>query len=430
MTQRIDQPAKGASPERATPVGSDGRDFGLLWAGQATHRIGTEIINLALPLLAVLVMSGTALQVSAIVAVAYLPSLLLGLPAGVLVDRWERRTVLVTADFGRCVVLGSIPLLVWLDAISFPILYVITFVSGVLTLLYDLAYQSMLPRIVSADQLPNANSRLEATRSVAAGLGPLAGGGLVQAIAAPAAILVSGLTYAVSGAFALFIRRVPGTPPAERAPFRTELAEGIRLVLRHPLQLRLAGTALTSNLFAAAIQALYVLFAARTLHLSPSLIGVTFAGGAVGAVAAALATRRIAGRSSPRGVVLSGLTVSGVGYLLVPAANEHSWLAAVAVLTLASALGQGGIVVLAARVMAWRQQITPGHLLARVISFTRTFAFGAMPLGALLGGALAELVGIRYALAVAALGMLSGTLWLIVAPRGLVAAPHDAREER
>jgi MFS family permease len=401
----------------APPAGlSRNRDFLLLWGGQSVSRLGTEVTQLAIPLVAVATLHGSALQVAAIVAIEYLPSLLFGLPAGVWVDRLESRLLLVLSDFGRFLALGAVPLMAALDVLTFAALYAAVFIVGVLTLLYDLAYQSMLPRVVAAADLLEANGRLEATRSVAAGVGPLVGGGLVQVLTAPLAVLADAVSYAVSGICAAFMRPAHDARPPEERAFRAELAEGIRAVWRDSLQRRLAATALTSNFFAAAIHAMYILYAFRELGLSPLLIGLTLAAGALGAVAAAFALKWVSRAANPATAVRTGLAVSALGYLLVPLADAEPRALAVTVLCAGSLLGQAGLVVVAARAMAWRQQITPLHLLGRVISVTRTLAFGILPLGALLAGMLADRAGVRTALVVAALGMLSACLWLVGAP--------------
>jgi Na+/melibiose symporter-like transporter len=426
-----DGPAGSVRLDTASPVAGlrGNRDFRLLWGGQSVSRLGTEVTQLAIPLVAVLTLHGTAVQIAAVTAVEFVPSLLFGLLAGVWVDRARRQRLLVVTDFGRFASVGAIPVIAWLHGLSFPLLYLLVFVTGTLTLLYDLAYQSVLPQVVASGDLIDGNSRLEATRSVAAGAGPLVGGTLVQLLSAPVAVVVDAISYAVSGSCAALMRPTPAATRGTSPRFRAELAEGIRAVRRDRLQLRLAGTAVTSNFFAAAIQALYVLYASRYLRLSPLLIGVTFGAGAIGAVAAAIAMSRAGGWPGPRAAVLSGLALSACGYLLVPVTGSGPKITTVVVLSVASLLGQGGMVVVAARAMAWRQQITPVHLLGRVISVTRTLAFGVLPVGAVSAGLLAEVAGVRTVLVIGALGMLAACGWLIAptlaADAGRSAADDD-----
>ena len=405
------------------------RDFRLLWGGQSVSSFGTQISALAVPLVAVLTLHGSPVQVAAVASVENLPSLLFGLVAGVWVDRLDCRRLMVITDLARCAALLAIPVLHAVGELNFPLLYMIIFVVGVLSLLYDLAYQSMLPTMLPADDLVDANGRLQASQSVAAGAGPLAGGGLVQLITAPLAVLADAGTYLVSAILALLMRDVPARPPAPRQAFRSELAVGVRAVLSDQRQARLTGTALTSNFFGAAVHALLVLYAVRQLHLSALAIGLAFAWGAVGAVIAMLALPRLGRRLSPLNSVLAGLVVSALGYLLMlTLAPGASYGAAVVLLSVSSLLSSTGMVIVGARAMAWRQEITPPATLARVISVTHTLAYGAVPLGALLAGALAEATSLRTALIAGTLGMLAAGLWLVGIPRARPVA-EPARPE-
>ncbi len=420
--------ARRAGPGRNSL--STHRDFRLLWGGQSVSNFGTQISALAIPLVAVLTLHGSPVQVAAIASVENLPSLLFGLVAGVWVDRLDCRRLMVITDLARCAALLAIPVLHATGSLNFALLYVIVFVVGVLSLLYDLAYQSMLPTMLAAEDLVDANGRLQASQSVAAGAGPLAGGGLVQLITAPLAVLVDAGTYLVSAACALLMRDVPARPPAPRRAFRSELAAGVRAVLGDQRQARLTGTALTSNFFGAAVHALLVLYAVRQLHLSALGIGLAFAWGAVGAVIAMLILPRLAGRLSPLNSVLAGLSLTALGYLLlVTLAQGAPRAVAVLLLSLSSLLGATGMVIVGARAMAWRQQITPPDMLARVISVTRTLSYGAVPLGALAAGGLAEVTSVRTSLIVGTVGMLVAGLWLVGMPRQAEPAAAAARPE-
>jgi Na+/melibiose symporter-like transporter len=234
-------------------------------------------------------------------------------------------------------------------------------------------------------------------------------------------MLVNAVGYGFSGICALLMRAVPALDRPDRRNFRAELVEGVQAVVRDPMQLRLASTAITSNFFAVAILALYVLYATQVLHLMPLLVGVSLAAGALGAVAMAFAMSYVASRLTPRVSIMSGLAVSAAGYLLMPALNGRNTVVSVVGLSLASFFGQGGLVLVRARAMAWRQEITPVHLLGRVVAVNRTAAFGVLPVSALLAGVVADTAGIRLTLMIGALGMLAACLWLI-AP--LPAAQH------
>ena len=401
-------------------------DFHPLWASQATARMGIEITRLAFPFVAAIGLDGSPMQVTAVAAVQYLPALLFGLPAGAWVDRMDRRVLLAVAGFGRFAALTVVALLFWLGMLTFPALYAGAFVVGICTLVHELSYQSVLPQLIGAEDLVTGNGRLEATRSVAAAVGPLVGGALIQAVSAAGALVSDAAFHALSGWSALRLRRSAMTRRVDPGRFRDELAEGLRTVLRDRVQFRLTAVTVSAYLVALAVQALYVLYGARVVHLSPLVIGVTFAAGAAGAVAVAVPMRRLSAWTSPRTAIVVGLSISAAGYLVIPLAPDGSTVAAAVVLSIASVLGQAGVVLVAAQAMAWRQRITPAHLLGRVISVSRSLAGAAIPISAILAGVLAELIGIRATLVLAGLGMIATSAWIVTPAAGATIAKEQA----
>ena len=211
-------------------------EFLKLWAAQAISQLGTQVTLLALPLAAILVLDATATEVALLGAVEVLPFLLFTLPAGVWVDRLPRRPILVVTDLARAVALASIPFAYALDGLTLPHLYVVAFTIGVLSVFFDVAYLAYLPSLVERRELGTANSKLEATRSAAQIAGPGAAGVLVEAISAPVAILVDGVSYLFS---ALFVWRIERPDRRERyvsprGRLLPQLKEGLSYVLRHP----------------------------------------------------------------------------------------------------------------------------------------------------------------------------------------------------
>ncbi|GCB47959.1 MFS transporter [Streptomyces sp. NL15-2K] len=402
------------------------RNFTLLWTGQSLSWIGTQITQLAIPLVAVELLDGSPLQVSMVLAAEFLPALLFGVFAGVWVDRLDRRTVLILTDIGRFLSLLAIPVLHWTGHLQFFYLYASVFLTGTLTVFYNAAYQALVPTVVAQEQLLEANGKLEMSRSIAQGAGPASGGVLVQALTAPVAVVADAATYLAS-AYAAFRMKVSAPRPerAEGGSFRTELAEGVRVVARHPIQWRLAVSAAWDNFFGAGILALFVYYTSRELDLSALLIGVVLASGVVGAVAASMLLRRFSVSAQPREMIIAGALVRGLGCLLVPLAGGPTALA-VLVLCLGQVLSQAGLVTLISSATTWRQMITPNHLLGRVVATSMSLLFGAIPLGAAGAGVLADATDTRTALFVAAVGTLTSAAWML----GLRPAPADAVDER
>ncbi|MEX0674806.1 MAG: MFS transporter, partial [Gaiellaceae bacterium] len=210
-------------------------DFLKLWSAESISQFGSQVTGLALPLLAVLVLEASAFEVSALFVIEFLPFILFALPAGVWVDRLRRKPILVIADIGRAVLLGSIPLAYLLDALHLGQLYLVGFLVGICTVFFDVSYQSYLPSLVARKQLVEGNSKLEISRSGAQLAGPGAAGGLIGAIGAPAAILLDAISFLVSAVFLFGIRKQEVLPEREegapRPSMLREAREGLGYVL-------------------------------------------------------------------------------------------------------------------------------------------------------------------------------------------------------
>ena len=192
-------------------------DFIKLWAGQTVSMVGSGITTIALPLTAVLVLDATPAQMGTMTAIGALPSLLLGLFAGAWIDRRRRRSILIAADVGRAALLMFIPIMAILDVLRIEYLYVVVFLTSLLSLFFSVAYGAFLPSLVSRDQLVEANSKLEVSRSIAEIVGPGLAGGLVQLLTAPIAIFADAVSFLLSGVFLGLIRtHEPNPLPAEK----------------------------------------------------------------------------------------------------------------------------------------------------------------------------------------------------------------------
>jgi Na+/melibiose symporter-like transporter len=268
------------------------RDFRRLWIGETVSLIASEVRELALPLTAILVLHADAADLGLLAAARFAPFLLFTLPIGALADRRRRRPMLILANVGRAMAIGSIPVLAAIGMLTMPALFVAAFAVGALTVLFDVTYISYVPVVVDRDQLIEANSRLQASASASAIGGPGIGGLLIQFLTAPVALVIDALSYVVS-ALNLALIRDPEQPPAPDPATRgmiTEVRDGFGMLFRHRSLRALAGVAGTYNLFSQWIVVLFVLFAVEELGLSSGLIGAILASGAVGAlIGAALA---------------------------------------------------------------------------------------------------------------------------------------------
>lgn len=401
------------------------RNFLMLWTGQSISRVGTQITQLALPLTAAMLLHGSPLQVSAMTAIEFLPAMLFGPIAGVWVDRLDGRQILIWTDIGRFLSLGSIPAAYAFGVLNFPILYTATFFTGLMSIIYDSAYQVLLPNLVDGEQLLDANSKLQMSQSIARGSGPALGGTMVQWLSAPVAVAVDAISYLASAVTAVLIK-VPhkGTKPPRR-PFFGEIVEGIRAIVTHPVRWRLSAAEATDNFFGSGMIALYAVFATRDLGLSAFLTGLIFAVGPLGAITASIVLSRSGRQDLPKETIIIGVLIRAVGFLLAPIATG-STVTITILLCVGQILSQAGLTTLAPASVTWRQVITPNHLLGRVLSSGMTLQYGTIPVGALFAGWLGELFGIRAALAVSAAGVFCTCLWLLGTHNPETAA-HDRR---
>ncbi len=375
--------------------------FMKLWAGQTVSQVGTQVTLLAMPLVAILLLHASAFEVGLLTAAEFAPFLIVGLPAGVWVDRLRRRPILIVSDVGRALTLGSIPLAQALHVLTLGQLYVVAFVSGVLTVFFDVAYQSYLPSLVERARLVEGNSKLEISRSGAQLAGPGIAGVLVQAVGAATAIVVDAVSYVVSVVFVSLIKgtEAPGDRTVPKRRMRTEIKEGLGYVFRHRLLRPIAACTAGANLVDSMILAVIVLFAVRQLHMSPGLIGLTFAIGNIGAVVGAIFAGAISRRIGVGPTIVLGAVTFCLPALLIPLAP--AWAPIPFLATALTLIGFGGVVYNVNQV-GLRQAITPERMLGRMNATMRFIVFGTLPVGAVIGGALGGSIGLRPTLWIAA----------------------------
>jgi MFS family permease len=391
------------------------RGFQRLWFGQSVSEFGSQVTTLAMPLAAVLVLHASAFQVGLLTTTGYAAFLLVGLPAGVWVDRLRRRPIMITADIVRTAVLASIPIAYGLGVLTLGQLYGVTFIQGIATVFFDVAYMSYVPGLVGRDHIVEANAKLQATVSLAQVSGPSASGFLIGLLSAPVAFVTNSATYVVSVLSLLAIREREPAPEATagRGNLRAEMAEGLRFVVRQPILRMIAGCTSTANLFSSAMVAISVVFLVRDIHLDASAIGLLTSlaaiGGTVGAFTCGVLRRRI---GSARLIWLS-MTVTAPFALLIPLTFPGP---GVILYGAGMFMSSFGAIVYNVHQASFRQMLCPPRLLGRMNATIRFIVWGTLPLGGLLGGALASWLGVRNALWVGAIGSALAPLWVIASP--------------
>jgi MFS family permease len=405
-------------------------DFRSLWAGQTASQFGEQASLIVLPLIAVLTRSADAAQLGVLRAVGQVPIVLFSLFVGAWVDRWRTRTVMMLADLGRTLALSACALAGLLGGLGLPALLLAAFVTGSLSVFFDVGYQASLMRLVQRRQLVQGNSALEGSRSAAQIGGAALGGLLVTLFPASIAAGSSAPFFALSF---LSIRRirhesVPERPQSPRRVWR-QVHEGLRFVGGNP-SLRTVGLASAAfQFFFAALMTIYLLFLARELHLAGSAIGLVLAATGPGAFLGSLLAARLPSRFGYGTVLVSAAALGDGAMLCVPALHGPAAVtipALVAVNFVFATFGQ----LVNVTVMAVRQAMTPEGMQGRAAA-TITFAgMGLTPLGSLLGGFLGQEWGLRTSLLAMAVGMMLSPALMALSPLARLGralpAPQDA----
>ncbi|MET8043826.1 MFS transporter [Micromonospora sp. NPDC005215] len=412
--------ATGAETVRATgaetaPVLHRDRRFRTFWIGQTISDFGDRISELALPLIAVTLLTATPVQVSILTALIWLPNLL-GLFLGAWVDqRTHKRRLLIIADLIRAAVLLSLPVVYLFDAITLTQLYLVALLTGAGAVLFAMARQAFFVALVPRSAYVDATSKLSMSRSLSFIAGPAVGGGLVQALSAPVAIVVDAVSFLGS---ALLLSRIPVTeppPPPRQTSTLGLVREGLVLVLRQPVLRAALGCTSTVNFFTFIASALLVLYASRELDLSAGAIGLAFGFGAVGGLAGAALAPRISraiglGRTAMIGAVLFPAPLA-----LTALVSGPTWTK-VAVLAAIELVSSVGVMLMDVNLNALLTAVTPDDARGRRAGAYGAVNYGIRPLGALVGGALGTTIGLRPTLVVAGLGGVLAVLWLLASP--------------
>lgn len=381
-------------------------DFMKLWTGQSISEFGSQVSGLAIPWVAAVVLHVSPFEFSLLGIFGLLPFVLFALPAGVWVDRLRRRPILIAGDSARAVLLATIPVSYAFDVLSIWQLFATSFVVGIFTVFFDVAYMSYLPALVDRTDLVESNAKLDLTVSVAQVAGPSVAGALIGAITAPYAIAVDAGSFLVSAGFVMRMGHrelVPERAETEPKPaMAREVMEGLRFLLSHRWLRPIAACTGSANYFLSLTFSVLLLYFTRVLHLSSLEVGAVFGVGSLGSVTAALVSPRLQ-RAIGVGRTIAYTPLLGVAFLAFPLAPRSFPLP---VLMFAELLFGFNVVGYNVAQRSLRQAITPARLQGRTNAAMRWLVWGTMPLGTLTGGAIATAFSLRAALWVGAIGML------------------------
>ena len=392
-------------------------EFMKLWAAQSISQLGDQITLLALPLVAVLTLDASAAQMGFLVAAELMPHLLFSLFAGVWIERVQRRRrLMIVADLGRAVLLGSIPLAAAMDVLSFPQLYGVAFCVGTFAVMFDISWSTLFITVVPRRDVVDANSKLSLSRSLSFVLGPSVAGFLVQLLTAPVTLLLDAFSYLGS---ALFLRRIRAQePPIEedgRESVLRSLRTGFAFVLRDEFIRPQLLCVATINLFNFVFHAIFVLYATRELGVNPGLLGLVLGAGAVGGIAGALVAVRLERLVGLGPAFTIGSVLFPLPLVLIPLASGTE-TTIVIMLGVAEFFCSVGVMILdvnAGSLMLFR---TPDRLRSRMSGTFRFVNYGIRPIGALIGGGLGTAIGLHTTLWIGVVGALAGVLWLVFSP--------------
>lgn len=382
-------------------------DFLRLWAGQTVAVFGMLVGQLALQFTAVVFLDATPLQVAALAICQLVPAFVVGLFAGVFVDRWPRKPILVVADLGRFVALATVPLAAMFDVLVVEQLYLVALEVSVLGVFFDVAYRSHLPSLIPRENLVEGNSKLSATESMAEVGGFGIAGWLTQWFTAPGALVVQCFAFLWSAYWIGSIKAVEerAAPAEADASVLRDLRHGLTFVLGHPVLRTIAIANGLLNFGFRMLSVVFLLYLTREVGFSAGVLGMIFAVGGATSLAGAVFADRI-GRIGGFGPgLVFALAMVALGALGMPLATSVS-IAGVGFLVANQLLTDPFWTIYNINELSLRQAITPPEMLGRMNATIRVVEFGAMLGGGVAGGLIGEFLGLREAL-FASVGVLS-----------------------
>jgi MFS family permease len=373
--------------------------FLRFWAGSSISTVGNQVTILALPWL-VLQLTQSPFQLGIVGALEFVPFLLFGLIVGVYADRWDRRKILLVADLVRFAALASVPLAAFFDVLTLAQLYLVAFIAGTARVWFEVAHYSMIPALVSPARAVEANSSLEVTEGVSSLVGPALGGLLIKVFGAANALLADSLSFLLAAAAWFSLPARPSEPLAE-VGWRAQLVAGLHLVRHHRVILENTLSGLVLNIVFAAVTTVYVFYAQHELHFDAARTGLALGLAGIGPIAVATSAPALRRRFRLGQLLLAELFVVGPLLALLDVAPLVPAVPALLLVALSFGLASGAAILGRIVFRSYIQAAVPPQLLGRVNASIRVVAWGGVPVGAVLGGTLTQLVGVRWLIALA-----------------------------
>lgn len=406
-------------------------DYMRIWIAATVSLMGSQVSQLAIPFIAAVILDCSPLEVALLGTVEMAPFVLFTLPAGAWLDRVRRRPVLIAGDFGRGLALLTIPIAYAAGALTIWQLYAVGFVTGSLTVFFDVADQSYLPALLERQDLVEGNAKLSLSQSGAQILGPGFAGGLIGLVGAPFSVIADAVSFFFSGGLISLIRKTEPKPERRVASdgsytsLRQEIAEGLRYVVGSRHLRMIAGSTATSNLGTSIAFATFPIFAYRELGLSVALVGTVFSLGALGVLLGAVVSPGLSKRIGVGPAIVASMFLGGPATILIALMPTHVPMAA-ALLFGSVFLSGLSAVVYNVNQVSFRQAITPLDMQGRMNATMRFVVWGTLPVGSLAGGVLASFLPVRTTIAIGAAVAATAFLWVLFSPvRSLREIPKD-----
>ena len=387
--------------------------FRRYWSAQTVSMFGDQISSVAIPYTGILALHASAAEMGYLTAAIWLPSLLFAVHAGAWADRrGHRRRLMILADLGRAALLATVPVCAALHALTLGQLYAVAFGVGTLSVLFTVSDPALFVALVPESGYLQGQSLVYGSRAFSFVGGPSVGGLLVQALTAPFAVAADAVSYLGS---AFFLSRIH---PAEAPPDpggRGTFTAGARYIARNRLVRAALIAAAVVNFFDFIFLALFALYATRSLHIRPGVLGLVLGAGAIGAVLGSVAAKHVSRAVGVGWGYVIGAVLFPGPLILVPLAGGPRELV-LAALFASEFLSGVGVMVLDISIGSMFAAVIPDRLRSRVTGAFQAVNYGTRPLGSLAGGALGTAIGVRPTLWIAALGGTTAFIWLLPSP--------------
>jgi MFS family permease len=375
-------------------------NFVNLWGAATVSTFGSLVTRTALPFTAILLLDASPSAISVLRVSELLPGFAFGLIAGAWVDRLSRKPIMIATDLSRALLVAVVPLAAFLGWLGLGHLYVIAALVSVLSVFFDVAYQSFLPSLVKNDELVEANSKLSAAMSVAEASAFSSAGWLIQLLTAPVAMLVDALTFIVSAGLVARIKepelRAKPIASESRPSIASDVMEGLRAVWRQPILRGMVVAGVAQNLAFGLVGTAFLLYVNQEVGFDPGILGMIFAVGGVSSFLGAMIAGRLP-RYGTGAVMVASLLLAAIGQSFVPLATAAN---AVGLLFLVGQqiVADSALTVYDINQVSLRQAIAPAHVLGRINASVRVTEIGAVLLGTIVAGYIGETVGLRETL--------------------------------